>query len=185
MDVSCALQIRTAIKALTDVVLPAVDPDNKLAQEQVRLVIGALAIVAQRMPLVYRYQRAELDRFIVLAETLQTQTQDIPESAEALRALTTAVVSAKDVLDRARADPTELEEAIRDLRDYVGALITAAYSQGAGARSKAISTTVTAHAKQQLLRERAWLIGQGWEADPGSIPPIETLIRLDEEAART
>jgi hypothetical protein len=40
-------------------------------------------------------------------------------------------------------------------------------------RSNAI---VTAHAKEQLLRERAWLIGQGWEADPASIPAIETLI---------
>ena len=36
------IQIQSMIKALTDVVLPAVDADNKLAHEQTRLVIGLL-----------------------------------------------------------------------------------------------------------------------------------------------
>jgi hypothetical protein len=41
---------------------------------------------------------------------------------------------------------------------------------------KHISSMVLAHAKQQLLRERAWLIAQGWAPDPKSIPAVDTLI---------
>ena len=53
MDIRPALQIQTVIKTLTDVVLPAVDPSNKLAIEQARLAIGTLNIVLQRQALMY------------------------------------------------------------------------------------------------------------------------------------
>ena len=44
---------------------------------------------------------------------------------------------------------------------------------------KHVSATVTAHAKEQLLRERAWLINQGWEAD---LPVILCLVDTDDGA---
>ena len=176
MDLRPALQVQTVIKAMTDVVLPAVDPNNKLAQEQARLVIGMLNLVLQRQPLMYRYDRDELSRFLALADTLQSQTKDLPGAAQALHALAASVESGEDVLDRAQAEPSELEMANFDLREKIGALITATYAGTETSKLKHISATVTAHAKEQLLRERAWLIGQGWEADPKSIPAIETLI---------
>ena len=154
MDLRPALQIQTVIKAMTDVVLPAVDPNNKLAQEQARLVIGMLHLVAQRQPLMYRYDRDELSRFLALAETLEDQAKDLPGAKEALHALANSVEAGEDVLDRARAEPSELENANFDLREKIGALITAIYSAGDVAKLKHISTTVTAHAKEQLLRER-------------------------------
>ncbi len=176
MDLRPALQIQTSIKAMMDVVLPAVDPNNKLAQEQARLVIGMLNIVLQRLPLTYRYDRDELARFLALSETLQEQARDLPGAKEALHALVGCTEAGEDVLDRARAEPSELESANFDLREKIGALITAIYVGSDTAKLKHISKTVTAHTREQLLRERSWLIGQGWEADPKSIPAIETLI---------
>ena len=123
MDLRPALQIQTSIKAMMDVVLPAVDPNNKLAQEQARLVIGMLNIVAQRMSLTYRYDRDELARFLALAETLKGQAKDLPGAKEALHALDGAADIGTDVLDRARAEPSELESANFDLREKIGALI--------------------------------------------------------------
>lgn len=176
MDLRPALQVQTVIKAMTDVVLPAVDPDNKLAQEQARLVIGMLHLVAQRQPLMYRYDRDELSRFLALADTLQAEAKSLPGAAEALHALTTATDVGADVLDRAQAEPSELEMANFELREKIGALITAIYAGTETGKLKHISAIVTAHAKEQLLRERSWLIAQGWEADPKAIPAIETLI---------
>ena len=176
MDLRPALQIQTAIKAMTDVVLPAVDAGNKLAQEQARLVIGMLHLVAQRQPLMYRYDRDELSRFLALADTLQSQVKDIPDAAQTLHALTSSVEIGADVLDRAQAEPSELEAANFDLREKIGALVTAVYSSPDKNKLKHVSATVMAHAKEQLLRERSWLIGQGWESHPESIPEIETLI---------
>ena len=51
MELRPSLQVKIVLKALTDVVLPAVDPNNKLAQEQARLCIGTLQIMASRLPL--------------------------------------------------------------------------------------------------------------------------------------
>lgn len=176
MELRPALQIQTVIKAMTDVVLPAIDPDNKLAQEQARLVIGMLNLVAQRQPLMYRYDRDELSRFLALADTLRSQARDLPQAMDALRALERCVEAGADVLERARAEPSELERANFDLREKIGALITAIYTGADTASLKHVSATVTAHAREQLLRERSWLIAQGWEADPKSLPAIETLI---------
>jgi hypothetical protein len=37
---------------------------------------------------------------------------------------------------------------------------------------------VLAMSKEQLLRDRSWLLMQGWEPDPKSIPPIAELLGL-------
>lgn len=176
MDLRPSLQIQTAIKAMLDVVLPAVDPNNKLAQEQARLVIGTLSLVLQRLPLTYRYERDELSRFLALADTLQGQTKVLPGAQEALHELATAVEQGEDVLDRARAEPSELEAANFQLREKIGALVTALYVANPSDTLRHVSSTVTAHAKEQLLRERSWLIGQDWESNPQDIPAIESLI---------
>ncbi|MGQ0699681.1 MAG: hypothetical protein ACT4PZ_15745 [Panacagrimonas sp.] len=176
MDLRPAFQIPTLIKALTDVVLPAVDPDNKLAQEQAQLVIGTLHLIAQRLSLQYRYDRHELAHFLALAESLSAQADGVPEASAALRSLASSVEAGREVLDRARADPGELEAANLDLREKLGEIITAASSGADDARLKTIGASVTAHAKELLLRERAWLSPQGWESAAAAFPPIETLI---------
>lgn len=180
MELRPAFQLKTVIKALTDVVLPAVDANNKLAQEQARLVIGMLQLVALRQPLMYRYERDELARFLALAASLQDETRAQPVAAQASRALAEVVTIGTDVLARARAEPAELESANFALREKIGALVTASCADDPGndnsARLKAIGAKVTAHAKAQLLRERSWLLMQGWEADPQALPTIEALI---------
>jgi hypothetical protein len=176
MDLRPDLQIKTVIKTLTDVILPALDPDNKLAQEQAKLSIGTLQLVLQRQALMFRYDLDELTRSLELARNLCTQAKDLPGSALALKALEDSATAGADVRERARAEPAELEAANFDLREKIGAVVTAVYSSSDAAKLKQFGRTVMANAKEQLLRERAWLIAQGWEPDPKSIPAIETLI---------
>lgn len=176
MELRPALALQSVIKAMTDVVLPAVDPHNKLAQEQSRLVIGVLGLLATRLPLLYRYECDELSRFLILADTLHSQAVGIPGTQDALVSLTAVLGAGKDVLDRARAEPAELETANFELREKIGALVSVVYSKASDAQRTTIGATVTAHAKQQLLRERAWHVTQGWESDPAALPAIESLL---------
>lgn len=176
MELRPALQLKTAIKSLTDVVLPAIDPDNKLAQEQAHLVVAMLNLAVQRMPLMYRYDRDELARALAFADRLRNEAGGLPGIAEALHALARGAETGADVLDRARAEPGELEAANADLKEKAGALLTSIYSTGQFEKLTHINAIVMAHTREQLLRERSWLINQGWEPDPGSIPAIETLI---------
>ena len=160
------LQLQTAIRALVEVIAPAVDAGNALAVEQTQLVIGMLQLMAARLPLQYQYDCDELARLVSLGRALGGQDDR----------LAMASAAGEEVLGRAQATPQELLAAIRKLRDLSGAVITAAYRDGDHATRTIVSRHVLAHAEQQLLRERAWFAPQGWELQPESLPDIEILL---------
>lgn len=176
MEMRPSFQIPALIKSLTDVVLPAVDPANKLAQEQGQLVVAMLHLIAQRLPLQYRYDRFELDSFLQLADTLSADGAGIPEAADALQALAVSASEGRALLARAGAEPGELESANLRLRERVGAVVTAASATGQAARLKAVNHAVLAHAQSLLLRERSWLALQGWEGPNAGLPDAASLI---------
>ena len=176
MELRAGFQIPTLIKALTDVVLPAVDPANKLAQEQGQLVVGMLHLMAQRLPLQYRYDRHELQHFLMLADQLSAQADALPEAREALAALAGAVAQGRATLAAAGIEPAQLEAANLALRAATGAVVSATATAADGAAVKAIGSAVLAHAKAMLLRERAWVAPQGWEGPDAGLPALETLI---------
>ncbi len=159
MQIRAEIALKAVLKSLTDVVLPALDPDNKLAQEQSQLVIGLLGLIAARLPLQHRYDADELARAIALAHRLGV---DCGQAA--------------DILERARVSPAELVSATDALNAAIGARIDAVAEGTSAAERKAMTTAVLASAHEQHLRERSWLLMQGWETDPGSVPPIEILL---------
>lgn len=173
MDLRPSLQIKTVIKALADTVLPAVDPNNKLAHEQLQLAIATLQLISQRAPLQYRYDCQDLARLLEFAESLRQQAAGVVPAAAALQALEPSVDAARDVLARARAEPSELESAALQLREALGAAVAAAAAAASAEQLKPINAAVLAHAREQLLRERSWLSPQGWEPN---LPDLESLI---------
>lgn len=176
MEIRPAIQIQSMIKAMTDVVLPAVAPEHKMAQEQARLVIGMLTLLAQRLPLQFRYDRDELDRYVALAAQLQKRVQGADRTRAATDEMNACLSNGAAVLDRARAEPCEVEAAVFDLRAAVSALVQAAAEEGDSSSQAALKELILGAAKAQLDRERAWLISMGFEADPSAVPPIESLI---------
>lgn len=161
------IQFKSVIRALTDVILPAVDSSNALAVEQTQVVIGMLQLMAARLPMQFRYDCDELARLLELCRTLEAH--DDGTLAAASRA-------GAEVLARAQAGPDEVLHAIRELRRLSGELITDTYRDGDDAVRAHVSQQVLAHADQQLLRERAWVAPQGWETQPEALPAIEDLL---------
>lgn len=174
MEVRPEIQIKVILKALTDVILPAVDPDNKLAQEQTRLAIGTLQLVAKRLPIAYRYDRDELNRYVGFSKDLVAQVGKAADES-AIADLKALAAHGSDVLDRARAEPAEMEKAIFDLRAMVGELIEAVHAGGDSTAQAAVRKLVLTMSKQELERERAAVVDMNWETDPRThAPPIET-----------
>ena len=68
MDIRPSLQIQVMIKAMEQVVVPSVDPVNKIAHEQASLVLATLRVLEQRMPLWRNYLRDELRRLAALVD---------------------------------------------------------------------------------------------------------------------
>lgn len=169
MDVRPDLQIQSMIKAMSDIILPAVDADNRLAQEQARLVIATLQLVAKRLPIAYRYDRDELGRYLNLSRDLLAQLGKSQVSPVVSR-LEQQLANGADVFERARAEPSELESSIFELRATVGELIQETRTQNHPATRATVRKLVLAAAKLELDRERALVVDIGFEADPNDMP---------------
>lgn len=178
MQMRPALQIQSIIKALTDVVLPAIDPDNKLAQEQSRLIVGSLNLMLKQMPLQFHFDCDELARLTGFAEELQRLASGGAQTTAALDDLRETAAGAARLLEHAKVSPEEIEQAVGSLRAASGALISSVYRDGEHNAQERVEKATLAMSKEQLLRERSWVLSQGWEPDPKAVPPIEQLLGI-------
>lgn len=176
MEMRPQLQIQTIIKALMEDILPALDQTNQLAMQSAQLAIGTLTLISQHLPLEYRYDCDELTRLTATAATLKAQAKGGAETQTALTALDAAAATSTDVLARAQAEPGEILDAIHQLRAATADTVRAVYAEGDEAAQRNVQNTVLAMSKAQLLRDRSWLLLQGWEPDPKSVPAIDTLL---------
>lgn len=180
MDVRPDIQIQSMIKAMIDVVLPAVDAENKVAQEQARLVIGTLQLVAKRLPIAYRYDCDELRRYVLLAQDLVAEAGP-GVSRPVVAQLAILAAHGSEVLKGAQTEPSALEAAIFSLRSAVGELVQVANKTGSAEARKTVRKLVLNAAKTELEREIAVVIDMGFQTDPDDQPePIEQqLARLN------
>lgn len=155
MQLKPSLQLASVIKSLRDAVLPAINPANRMALEQLHIALAHLALLQERLPLSYRFDCDELRRSKELAETLRYLCCATAHRAH-YEALTKVAGSAGDILARAGAEPDEIRMANTQLRaanaQAVSALSVAPESAGAARRA------VLDSAREQLLRDRAWLL---------------------------
>lgn len=176
MQMRPEIQIASMIKAMKDVVIPALAGSNKLATEQASLVVGMLHLMASQLPHQFRFDRDELTRLIECTKSLQAIDTKDAATAAALAAMTEQRSAADSVLGECQRDPAELKESVRNLRTCVGDLVTAL------ARTKELDNQLQAEkividmSREQLLRDRSLLKLQGWEPDPAAVPDIAKLL---------
>lgn len=167
MQIRAPIVLQAVIKSLVEIVLPAVAADNRMAQEQAQLILGLLTLLEQRMPHEFAYDLDELNRLAALGRNLQQLAPD----AE----LTLQVRHGEEVLARAGATPGELLDAVGALRGAIGEHVSRLENQDDGHGAIARRAVLDC-AREQQVRERAWLLMQGWEIDPASLPALESLI---------
>ena len=84
---SIELRLQTMAKAMTDVILPALGPENALAREQAQLMIAQLGMIAKHWRRAAEYDALELRTISALAERLQTVAAGGAETRAAAAAL--------------------------------------------------------------------------------------------------
>jgi hypothetical protein len=176
MQLRPEIQLQSVMKSLKDVVLPALDPNNRLALEQGQLIMGMLHVLSQRLLLEYRFDCDELERLVELSRRLRAAARGGQQTAGAVEAMSASTARCADVLGRARAEPGEVYAAVKELRSSVARLVQCVSKDGEEASRAAVTTSVQAASAEQLKRDRAWVIAQGWEPDPKALPSIESLL---------
>lgn len=176
MQMRPEVQIKAMIKALTDVVIPAVPQENKLAMEQANLVVGMLNLMQVQLPLQFRFDRDELLRLVNTAARLNALRTTDAAMAAAIDGVDGPCGRAADVLARCQFGPQDLYAAILALRAAFCALVDASANSADDDGRRQVEAILMSMSKEQLLRDRALMKPQRWEPDPAAVPDIEALL---------
>ena len=163
------LGLYAAIKALKEVVSPAVDTSNPLAVEQLRMVCGFLSMVCERLP--YRSERIrfELRNAIALAQALSPNAAGCDR--EAVVALESALARGTAVIGNPDAIESDIQVATAQLAAATSALIRSSVDTDEAARRQ-IDRAVAANAKAWLDVQRTWFLPLGFDTEASALPSI-------------
>jgi hypothetical protein len=162
-----------SIKALNEVVVPAVDPADPLAREQLRLVTGFLEFLRVRVAHLHERRRFELEHQLALGRRLMP---DAAASAEVAARLSAAIVQAEAV----GADPEASVDALRGATAVLAAAtsgLARAVACADPTTRQRVEQTILAHSARWVDMQRAWFLPQGFELHAGELPPLEQALK--------
>ena len=122
MNLDFDVQLQVALRALNDVIAPALSGAEKHVVEQLHLAVATIGFVKARLPEARRYYRMELVQFIALA-TASAQVAGGDASLEG------TAREGEAALSDAEADIADYVAITRRLRDEVTALASRAQGE--------------------------------------------------------
>ena len=170
--------LRASIKALNEVVLPALDPSDPLATEQLRLVAGFLKFLGARLPYGHDRNRFELEHYLALGERLAADAR--PASAEVSQRLDQAIDGARILLQGQRVSVADMRSATAALSAPISGLVRVVAHADSALRQR-IEQTVLAGSKPWVDMQRAWFVVQGFELHPDELPSLDEALRASSD----
>lgn len=161
------LQLKSVVKSLKDNVLPAVDPENELAQQQIQLSMATLDMVLNNLPLIHSVLRKDISQHLTMA----SQLADAVSATDSKARLTEIMAAAEQALQDPAKGFSQLQDVARSLRSGIGEIISAN-----DADADAIEKVVLANSDASLLLGRALNLPTGFE--PASDELTEVLAQL-------
>ena len=159
MNPSVELRLRTMIRAVTENILPAIDPMDSLAQEQGRLLLGHLHALLQQHgheESLRTRQRRLLD---ALARDLLEAGNGGPTTSAVREALAAALTANDDTLSRA-----------------VERFVLATGEDGSPELHERVAVLVLAHAAEDVRAGDVWFRAMGFTTGIDAPPSITALL---------
>jgi hypothetical protein len=170
-----AARLRSMMKAMQEVVLPAVDTQNAIAQEQAKLVIGSLNLILQQLDLAHRFEIVEAREKQAegreLATILEAHTPRHPVAIQSAA----DIAAQSSVIDDPLSALTALHASNQCLRGVIANLIQASEDSGDLALINRMSRRVISYGETQLIRERSWVATTGFDPPGATIPLTDAL----------
>lgn len=152
-------QLQVSLRALEDVVAPALAGAEKHAVEQLMLAVVTIGFVKTRLPEARRFYRLELRNWMRLA----CEVAAIAET----ESLAATIDAAETILNDPEKDLADFETASRHLRDAV----TAASADAVGsAHQQRLETAILDKHGEMLAQSRLWCLPFGFELQPELLP---------------
>jgi hypothetical protein len=170
---SIDIRIQNLVKAIEQVVLPAVDPENKLAQEQARLVIAHLHLIGQQWDKAHVFETQSLKAMCKLAAALVGTSAGGSETM-ATAARVKAAAEAIDFSELTMANA--VAQVITALGTEVDALIFAISADGSDACRRASKEVILEYSARQARRERVWFAGNALDPNRAELVSIDEML---------
>ena len=161
------LRLQNAMKALVEVVLPALPASEPLACEQGKLVLAHLGVIARQWKAALKFELGTYDALSALAETLSAGAREPAQTQLIEQAL-----AASAGLDR--TDYDAVSAAQRAL-----AAAVAGFIEGDAMRvplPRDVFDAVLTYSERQALRERAWFAACGIDPDADTLPALASVL---------
>jgi hypothetical protein len=163
-------RLRTMMKAMREVVIPAVDPQHAIAQEQAKLVLGSLNLILQQIEFAHAFEVIEAREMrAMIGELAKLVGDEIPDAAAALVKTASLGAEAEDPI----ATTGTLQRINQELRAIATDLVTTGEHRGDPALTAVIRKIVLNYSQTQLIRERSWVAGTGF--DPSALAITDAL----------
>ena len=167
------VRIATMLRALEEVILPAIDPEHKPAIQQVRLCILNLQMIAAQHDKAYHLAITELHMFAALMLRLHETARSIVEP-DLCAHLDSAVA---DEMNNLRTPAFgRIEAATQRYRELADAILESPRLKANAVARQHVIEAVMAHSAEEAIMRRAWSALAGMESDPDALPSLDTII---------
>ena len=166
MNPDIDLRLQAVLKALSDVILPALPAEEHLARDQTRLVMGHLAIIAEQWQYALKFELENLALSCELARELVALHADAGPGDDLSAALAVATTVAS-------SDYAAVSHAHRALKAAIDGLLTT--GQADTAMPPSMLAAVLRYNQRRAPRERIWHRGAGLDPDAAQLSSIGAL----------
>jgi hypothetical protein len=173
------MRIKSMMRALTEVILPAIDRTQLLAVDQGNILLGTLRIMLRQNDKAYQFLMVELRQYTEVARQLVEMADGGDATQGACAETAAALAEAAPIAALAIPSQAELAVQVEAIKTATDLLLRAANADGAPQFRQAANRLVFDEGGKQLIRERAWVAGAGFELDPASLPPLEVLLEMN------
>ncbi|WP_404477952.1 hypothetical protein [Novosphingobium sp. BL-52-GroH] len=167
------MRLATILKALNDIVGPAIPAEATFVHEQLALICKSLAIAIDHSAHEYAFVVCDAADVMSLArDLLAVMAEDFPGRTQ----LADLVARGEKVVPGSMPDHIGLEGFLRELKLAIETTTADLFTDPEDGRLRQMQRLILDHGDRQTLRERSWTIATGFESDARNIPPIEVLL---------
>lgn len=164
------LRLSAVLKALDDVIAPAIGVEFSFAQEQLELIRKSIGIVLEQIPYEYGFVVRDAQDTLELVKSIVSK---YPDNQEINRRLQESAARVQAMLPEQLPDRISLEDRLHDLkRDLENAVNTLAADPREASKGE-IARIVIAYTERRTIFERAWVRATGFDPEPDSLPSLQ------------
>lgn len=173
------LRLQSLLRAMLEVILPAIDRSQQLAIDQANIMIGTLRILLDQNDKAYDFRMVELRQYAGQVRELLAIAEGGSETDAACRAAGAVLAQVGPIAALPIPSQAALTKSVLAIKTAADELLRAAFADGNPNFRRAAGRLVVDHGGSELLRERVWVRRAGFEADPSKLPSMEDTLALD------